>query len=171
MKTASRTLKLFSTTMVLALLGACGISEVYKDEAFKQQSLYQRTFPQSALQACEAAQLALLSQGYRIEKADATYVRARKEFQPDDEVNVTIDFDVTCKSLSNGSAVFANAVETTYKLKKTAGATSLSLPGAGSIAMPWSKTVDSLVKVASKTVTDKKFYKGFFDLLKSYLPT
>ncbi|WP_419095689.1 DUF2242 domain-containing protein [Curvibacter soli] len=121
------------------------------------------------MKACDAAQMALLSQGYRIEASDGLSVHAQKHFQPDDEVNTTIDFYVTCKEQDGGAMVFANAVETTYELKKTSNATGFSVAGAGSITMPWSKSADSLVKVAGQTIADGKFYQRFFDLLSTYL--
>ncbi|HCY14785.1 MAG: hypothetical protein A2Z93_15800 [Curvibacter sp. GWA2_64_110] len=168
MKTLCRTLKLNTTLLTLALLAACGTPSVYPDEAFSKESPYFKKFRQSEAQACEAAQHALLSQGYRIERAEAQNVRAKKDFQPDDDVNVTIDFDVVCKASDSGATVFVNAVETTYELKKTSGAASLSVSGGG-IALPWGKSTDALVKVAGKTIEDERFYKRFFDLLTTYL--
>ncbi len=170
MKTLCRTIKLNTTLLTLALLAACGTPSVYEDEAFSKASPYFKQFRQSEAQACEAAQHALLSQGYRIERAEAQNVRAKKDFQPDDDVNVTIDFDVVCKASDSdsGATVFVNAVETTYELKKTSGAASLSVSGGG-IALPWGKSTDALVKVAGKTIEDERFYKRFFDLLTTYL--
>lgn len=155
--------------VLLPLLAACGGPSVYGDEAFVKESPYQRKYGLKAQQACEGAQLALLSQAYRMEKADALQVRARKDFQPEDDVNITVDFEVICKDADTGALVFVNAVETTYELKKTSGSTSLSIPAAGSFSLPWSKSADSLVKVAGKTITDPRFYARFFDLVASYL--
>jgi len=168
MKTVRHSLTQIFLLITTTLLAACGTPSVYPDEAFSKESPYFKQFRQSEVQACEAAQHALLSQGYRIERAETQNVRAKKDFQPDDEVNVTIDFDVVCKPSGSGATVFVNAVETTYELKKTSSAASLSVPGGG-IAMPWSKSTDALVKVAGKTIEDQKFYKRFFDLLTNYL--
>ena len=151
------------------MLGACGISNVYREEAFSKESPYQRHFLRGETQVCDAAQRTLLSQGYRIEQASELNVRAKKDFQPDDEVNITIDVDVTCHADGSGSTAYANAVQTTYELKKTAGGASLSVPGAGSISMPWSKTTDTLVKVAGETISDETFYRRFFNLLSDIL--
>jgi len=161
--------KLLVAVVTAVVLTACGGHSVYLDEAFKPESPYQRKYSLQAPQVCNAAQLALLSQGYRIEKVEALQIKARKDFQPDDETNVTIDFDVMCKDFEAGSMVFANAVETTYMLKKNTGATSLSIPAAGSFSLPWSKSADSLVKVAGKTIADPQFYARFLDLMASYL--
>lgn len=168
MKTLHRRLKLTTALLTLALLAACGTPSVYQDEAFSKTSPYLKDFRQGEAQACDAAQRALLSQGYRIEWAEGHNVRAKKDFQPDEDINVTIDFDVVCKPSGSGSTVFVNAVETTYELKKTSGAASLSVSGGG-IALPWGKSTDALVKVAGKTIEDEKFYKRFFDLLTTYL--
>lgn len=166
-----KTLLLKPALMVslLAVLAGCGSSPVYKKEDFKKETPFQRAVDDSPVKACDAAQMALLSQGYRIEASDGVSIHAQKHFQPEDEVNTTIDFFVTCKDHDGGSMVFANAVETTYKLKKTSSATGLSVAGAGSITMPWSKSADSLVKVADQTIADGKFYQRFFDLLSTYL--
>ena len=159
-------LSVLSSTLLLA---ACGSGAVYKEEAFSKDSPFQRNFQQSDQRACDAAQRALLSQGYRIERAEAGTVRARKDFQPEEEVNVTIDFDITCKAVGTGSTVFANAVETSYKLKKVSGGASLNVAGAGGFALPWSKSADSLAKVSGNTISDEKFYKRFFELMSGYL--
>ncbi|MBU0588089.1 MAG: DUF2242 domain-containing protein [Gammaproteobacteria bacterium] len=166
---ARRPLGLALAVALLGLLAACGTSDVYRKEAFSKESPYQRHFLRDETQVCDAAQRTLLSQGYRIEQVSALNVKARKDFQPDDEVNITIDMDVTCHANSSGSTAYVNAVQTTYELKKTAGGASLSVPGAGSISMPWSKTTDTLVKVAGETISDEAFYKRFFDLLSDIL--
>lgn len=168
MKTICRILKLEVAILSMALLAACGTSSVYKEESFSKETPYLKNFQQSAAQVCEAARFALLSQGYRIENGDDLSVRGKKDFQPDKDINATIDFDVTCKATASGSTAFVNAVETTYELKKTSSAASLSVSGGG-IALPWGKSTDALVKVAGKTIEDEKFYKRFFDLLAAYL--
>jgi len=148
----------------------CGGSEVYRDEAFKSDSPFQRNYRSSPDSACRAAELALLSQGYVVDAADAIALKARKDFQPDKEINVVIEFNVTCRPSAAGSLVFANAVETRNEVKKSSQSTSLSLPSAGSLSLPWGKTAEALVKLAAKTVSDKDFYARFFALLQSYLP-
>lgn len=161
--------KLALTACTVAALAGCGSSPVYKDEAFSQESPYQLTTTQGPQQACEAAQFALLSQGYRVERAEGLTMHFQKHFQPDEDTNATIDFFISCKPRGSGATVFANAVETTYELKKTSGSTGFSVAGAGSITMPWSKGADSLVKVAGITIADNRFYQRFFDLLGTYL--
>jgi hypothetical protein len=154
--------------LLLALCAACGSRPIYEDEEFKKDSPYQRTYAVGELEACDAAQRALLSQGYRIDEAKDTDIHAHKEFQPEEELNAVLDFHVICKSSSKGATVFVNAIETRYKLKKVSGGASVSVAGGG-ISLPWSKSADSLVKVSSTTVTEKKFYRQFFDLVGTFI--
>lgn len=164
MKLVRRSLAQITLLLITALLAACSSPSVYKDEKFTAQSPFQKTVALSEAEACEAAQRTLLSQGYRLESIYVQNVRAIKDFQPDDDNYITIDFSVVCMPDKNGATIYVNAVETTYELRKTSGAASLSVPGGG-IAMPWGKSTDTLVKVAGKTITDETFYKRFFDLL------
>lgn len=165
----TRLTTVLSMSVLLAALVGCGSSPVYKAEGFDQDSPYQLPTNQSPEKACQAAQLALLSQGYHMESSEPQAMHAQKSFQPDDEVNATLDFFITCKATSGGSTVFATAVETTYELKKTSGSTGLSISGT-SFSMPWSKSADSLVKVAGITIDDNDFYSRFFKLMGNYLP-
>jgi len=170
MKPYRRPLVQIALVLSAALLAACTTPSVHQNEKFAQQSPYFRSYARSESVACDAARRALLSQGYRIDAAMELNLKAHKDFQPEDDVNVVIDFDVTCiaKSDGSGATVYVNAEESTFNLKKTSGAASLSVPGGG-IAMPWGKTTDQLVKVAGKTVADEQFYKRFFDLLATQL--
>lgn len=157
-----------AASTMMALWG-CGGPNVYRDESFGHESPYQRVFSMPAQKACEGAQFALLSQGYRLESVDPNEIKAKKDFQPDDETNITIEFNVTCKERPPGSFIFANAVQTTYELKKSSQSSSLSIPSAGSISLPWGKTAESLVKVGGETISDTEFYARFFTLVRTYL--
>ena len=151
------------------LLAACGGHDVYRDESFKQDSPYRQDYPVPASNACNAAQLAILSQGYKVSLNDGSSIYAQKNFQPDDEINVTIELNVVCKDYLSGSMVFAKAVQTKYELKKSRQTTSLGIPSVGSISLPMGKTTESLVKVGGETVSDPAFYQRFFALVRSYL--
>ena len=41
----------------------------------------------------------------------------------------------------------------------------------GSVSLPFSSSSDSMVKVASETVSSPPFYDSFFDLVRRYLAT
>lgn len=151
------------------LLAACGGVDVYREESFKADSPFKQNYPLPAAKACVAAQLAILSQGYKISLSDNSAIYAQKDFQPDDDINVTIELNVVCKEYQGGSIVFANAVQTKYELKKSRQSTSLGIPSVGSISLPMGKTTESLVKIGGETVSDPLFYRRFFALVSTYL--
>jgi len=151
------------------LIAGCGGPDVYRGESFKADSPYKQNYPVPAAKACSAAQLAILSQGYKISLSDNSVIYAQKDFQPDDDINVTIELNVVCKDYLSGSIVFANAVQTKYELKKSRQSTSVGIPSVGSISLPFGKTTEALVKIGGETVSDTVFYQRFFALVRSYL--
>ena len=151
------------------ILGGCGGRDVYRKETFEVQSPFKIHLNVSAQDACEAAQRALLSQGYRIESSQPHANNARKDFQPAAERSAAIEFNVVCKDEPSGSMMFANAVQTSYQLKKSRQSTSISVPTAGSLSLPWGTTTESLIKVGEKTISDETFYSRFFALVQAYL--
>lgn len=155
--------------LVSALLAACGGHDVYRSENFQENSPYKQSYPVPAGRACEAAQLAILSQGYKVSHNELAAIYAQKDFQPDDDINVTIEMTVVCKDYLAGSIVFVNAIQTKYELKKSRQSTSLGIPSVGSISLPMGKTTESLVKVGGETVADATFYQRFFALVSKYL--
>jgi hypothetical protein len=68
------------------------------------------------------------------------------------------------------ATVFANALQDKYALKKTNNSASLGVGVLGSVSMPIGSSDDSMVKVASETVTSAKFYERFFALVELFLP-
>ena len=56
-----------------------------------------------------------------------------------------------------------------YSLKKNTNSASLGVGGIGSISLPFGASNDSMVKVASETISDAKLYGRFFDLVERYL--
>ncbi|GGX24679.1 hypothetical protein GCM10011282_33360 [Undibacterium macrobrachii] len=161
---------------VLCLLSLVGCSTpkktvLHKDE-FGTADMFTNAVPGSEKQACEASRRALLSQGYIINGANDNNVKGRRKFQSDDETHVEIEFNVVCAPNSKGSnstTIFANAVRDRYSLKKNINSASLGVGGIGSISLPFGASNDSMVKVASETISDAKLYGRFFDLVERYL--
>lgn len=157
------------------LLGGCASSRqgVFQNEAFGETTTYSRTFPATAIETCEAARRSLLSQGYVITMFKPDAINGRKNFQPNGDVHAEIEFHVTCASDGadgKNSIAFVNALQDHYALKKTNSAASLGVPALGSVSLPFSASDDSLVKVASQTILESKFYDRFFSLVERYLP-
>lgn len=149
---------------------------VYTREKFEPDSQYTRRFPTAPAATCEAVRRALLSQGYVISTASAERVGGRKNFQPQRDAHLQLEFNVTCAGeggVAQGpSIVFASAIEDRYALKKAAGqSASLGVGPLGSVSVPLGTSDDSLVKVGSATVPAGEFYDRFFKLVDYYLDT
>ena len=163
------------------LLAGCGATSStrrisYEPEEFDSTTTHTRSYTATEAQTCEAARRALLSQGYLITAANTDLVAGRKSFQPANEVHVEVEFRVVCaKEAGAGrkkpvtTIAFASALQDRYSLKKTNNSASVGVGAFGSLSVPFSASDDALVKVASETLTDERFYDRFFALLDRFL--
>ncbi|MFD1711560.1 DUF2242 domain-containing protein [Ottowia flava] len=135
-------------------------------------SAHSRHFAVSPALACEAARRALLSQGYVVTATKPEQVSGRKYFQPAPEHHVQLEFRVVCapeQGDSERTVAFVSGLKEQYVVRKVKESASLGVGGFGSLSLPVEGGLDSLVKVASTTVTDAKLYQRFFDRLDGYL--
>ncbi|MBC2656457.1 DUF2242 domain-containing protein [Pseudomonas sp. MSSRFD41] len=172
-----RSFPLRSATAVLLLSAVAGCSShktaIYEHESFDDSGTFSRNYPVSETASCEAARRALLSQGYIITSNDPKLVSGHKSFQQTGETHLEISFNIVCAKDGTGgrrSTVFANALQDRYALKKLNNSASLGVGVLGSVSMPIGSTDDSMVKVASETVSSAKFYERYFALLELFLP-
>ncbi|WP_263263258.1 DUF2242 domain-containing protein, partial [Pseudomonas sp. RIT-PI-S] len=165
--------------VVLAMIvaGAAGCSSqkpaIYEHENFDDSGTFSRSYPVSDTASCEAARRALLSQGYIITSGDPKLVSGHKSFQQNGDTHLEISFNVVCAPDSDSnrrSTMFANALQDRYALKKVNNSASLGVGVLGSVSMPIGSTDDSMVKVASETVSATQFYERYFALVESFLP-
>ena len=173
----STSFHLRSLGLALVLAGATGCSSpktaIYEHENFDDSGTFSRDYPVSDIAACEAARRALLSQGYIITSSDPKLVVGNKSFQQTGETHLQISFNVVCADDGKGknhSTIFANALQDRYALKKVNNSASLGVGVLGSVSMPIGSTDDSMVKVASETVSAPKFYERYFALVDLFLP-
>lgn len=163
--------------LAIAWLGLAGCSSpktaIYEHENFADSGTFSRNYPVSDVASCEAARRGLLSQGYIITSNDPRQVSGHKSFQQTGESHLEISFNVVCvadASSDHSSTVFANALQDRYALKKVNNSASLGVGVLGSVSMPIGSTDDSMVKVASETVSAPKFYDRYFALVDVFLP-
>lgn len=168
--------RLSISAVLAALLAACASTPkpgtVFQHEAFEPGNTYSRSFTANEAQTCEAARRALLSQGYVVSSANADLVNARKSFQNDADTHVEIEFRVVCAPEVKGgdkTLLFVSALQDRYALKKSNSSASLGVGAFGSVSLPFSGSDDSLVKVASETITAANFYDRYFRLVTRYL--
>ena len=157
---------------VLSSCASTGARVKVEPEAFGSTTTHSRNYANAPASTCEAARRALLSQGFVITAADAEHVKGRKNFQPEPETHVEIEFNATCAPDGRGgrkSIAFVNALQDRYALKKSSNSASVGVGPIGSLSLPFSSSDDSLVKVASETITSAPFYDRFFALLQRYL--
>ncbi|MDB5891697.1 MAG: putative lipoprotein [Polaromonas sp.] len=167
---------LFALCCLSSLLAGCatGPKAFPLQESFGSTETYSRLFDASAGQTCEAARRALLSQGYIVTTSRADLVEGQKSFQPEADSNLQMSIRVVCAPESgNGklSLGFVTALQDTYALKKSNNSASLGVGAIGSVSLPFSSSNDSMVRVASETISNASFYDRFFDLVSRYLAT
>ncbi|MHC8305100.1 DUF2242 domain-containing protein [Pseudomonas sp. PB3P13] len=168
-------MRVLGLAMMLAAAAGCSSkkAEIYEHENFDDSGTFSRNYPVTDAQTCEAARRALLSQGYIITSSDPKLVSGHKSFQQTGETHMEISFNVVCAddgSEGHHATVFANALQDRYALKKTNNSASLGVGVLGSVSMPIGSSDDSMVKVASETVSSARFYERFFALVELFLP-
>jgi hypothetical protein len=162
---------------LLAVLAACSTppKPLYQTEQFDSKaSPFARNFDATAAGTCQAARRALLSQGYMTTSTRFDLVDGSKNFQPDSDSHVTIEFHVVCTSDdadSPNSTAYVSAVQDRYTLKKSTTSASVGLSVLGSLSLPIGSSDDEMVKIASETIPAGVFYDRFFNLLKYYIAT
>jgi hypothetical protein len=168
-------MRVVGLALVLAAAAGCSSKKaaIYEHENFDDSGTFSRNYPVTDSASCEAARRALLSQGYIITSSNPKLVSGHKSFQQTGENHMEISFSVVCAedgSTAHHATVFANALQDKYALKKTNNSASLGVGVLGSVSMPIGSSDDSMVKVASETVTSAKFYERFFALVELFLP-
>jgi hypothetical protein len=160
---------------VTLLLSACKSTPtpLYQEEAFDATgSPYAHTFQAGSNATCEAARRALLSQGYMASATQPVAIDGSKNFQPNNDSHIVIEFHVVCVD-ANGdgttSTAYVNAVQDRYTLKKSNTSASVGLSVLGSLSLPIGSSDDSLVKVASETIPAGVFYERYFKLVDHFL--
>ncbi|WP_248797397.1 DUF2242 domain-containing protein [Pseudomonas sp. MWU13-2105] len=174
----STSFHLRAVALALMVAGAAGCSSttktaVYERENFDDAGTFSRNYGVSDAASCEAARRALLSQGYIITSSDPKLISGNKSFQQTGDTHMQISFSVVCAadgSANHRSTMFANALQDRYALKKVNNSASLGVGVLGSVSMPIGSTDDSMVKVASETVSSATFYDRFFTLVELFLP-
>ncbi|MGF6349510.1 DUF2242 domain-containing protein [Variovorax sp. W2I14] len=162
------------------MLAGCGSASrrvSYEPEEFDSTTTHTRNYAATEAQTCEAARRALLSQGYMVTAANADLVTGRKSFQPASEVHVEVEFRVVCareggkggRSGKQSTVAFATALQDRYGIKKVNNSASVGVGAFGSLSLPFAGSDDAMVKVASETLTDERFYDRFFTLLDRFL--
>jgi hypothetical protein len=167
----------FAALAALGTLAACSSTPQpkFQQEMFDTgASPFSRTFHVGSADACEAARRALLNQGYLTTLTQTDRIDATKDFQPDGDSHVTVEFHVVCTpgvDADGSSILYANAIQSGYTLKKSDTSASVGLSILGSLSLPIRSNSDAMVKVSSETIQSNTFYDRFFDSVGHYVST
>jgi len=105
--------------VVVAVAGCVTTPGIVHEERFQTtNTLFNKTIQGNGDIVCWSVKRAFLNQGYMLDRSNDTVFVGTKEFQPDDETNVTIRLQTTCADNRDGtSTVFATASREESKLQ------------------------------------------------------
>ena len=168
-----------ATALLPLLLWGCAapakVAGGHPVESFDATDRFARTVAVEPAEACEAARQALLSQGYLVSGVQATELRGRKNFQQVNGRHVEMEIRVVCTDTVRAAgddqraSVFVSALQEHYELKKSSNSASVGVGALGSLSLPFAMGNDSMIKVASETITVPRFYDRFFEVLDRFL--
>ena len=154
--------------VVVAVAGCVTTPGIVREERFQTttNTLFNKTIQGSGDVVCWSVKRAFLNQGYMLDRSNDTVFVGTKEFQPDDETNVTIRLQTTCADNRDGtSTVFATASREESKLQSATQHRSAGV-GWATITLPVGS--EKVLRVMKReTVQDPSFYKHFYDLVQS----
>lgn len=167
----------FAALISLTALAACSSAPQpkFQQELFDSgSSPFSRSYNVGSNDACEAVRRALLNQGYLTTLSGTDHIDATKDFQPNGDSHITVEFHVVCtpgEDADGTSIVYANAIQSGYALKKSDTSASVGLSILGSVSLPIRSNSDAMVKVSSETIQSNAFYDRFFDSVAHYVST
>jgi len=150
-------------TLMSLLLVACSGPRSYADrEDFRSDPRHSRNFNVIAEPVFEAAQRALLRDGYLIVKSAEKSMVGIKEFQIEENRHAILRLYVTSAQRAGGSTLFVTATEEHFDVKISRESTSIGVPLVVPFSFSTSAEVDNQVKTLGETVRDKNFYERFY---------
>ena len=152
--------------VVVVVAGCITTPGIVREESFQANTLFNKRIQGSGEVVCWSVKRAFLNQGYMLDRSTDTVFVGTKEFQPDEETNVTIRLQTTCADNRDGtSTVFATASREESKLQSATQHRSAGV-GWATITLPVGS--EKVLRVMKReTVQDPSFYKHFYDLVQS----
>ena len=149
------------------LQGCSTTKEVARKESFQPVGTpYSARIAQPSKIACWSVKRAFLAQGYMLDRstADAPTLTGVKEFQHDDETNVTLRLQTSCADNGDGSStVYATALREVNKVQNETQHRSAGVAWA-TITVP-TGSAKVLRPLRRETVSEPEFYQRFYALV------
>lgn len=164
-----RLLCLHLLAAAVALAGCGATKEVHRKEAFEPSTPFSMKIQGHSKIVCWSVKKAFLSQGYMLDRsgADSPTLTGIKDFQVDDETNVSVRLQTSCADNNDGSTtVFAAASREVSEMQREKQHRSAGV-GWATITVP-SGSAKILRPVSRETIQDADFYQRFYSLVKRF---
>jgi hypothetical protein len=153
--------------IVVGVAGCASTRATVREENFQTSTPFSKTILGTGDVVCWSVKRAFLNEGYMLDRSSDTVFIGTKEFQPDDETNVTLRLQTTCADNRDGtSTVFATASREESKLQIATQHRSAGV-GWATITVPVGSE-KALRVMKRETVQDAKFYERFYDLVQRF---
>jgi hypothetical protein len=154
-------------TATLVLEGCSTTKAVHSRESFQQAGTpYSAKISRPSKIVCWSVKRAFLAQGYMLDRstAEAATLTGVKEFQTDDETNVTLRLQTSCADNNDGtSTVYATAMREVNKVQRENQHRSVGI-GWATITVP-AGSAKIMRPLSRETVSDPAFYQRFYVLV------
>lgn len=153
--------------LAASLLASCASTkEVHRKEAFQSGTPFSAKINRPSKVVCWSVKRAFLAQGYMLDRstAEAATLTGVKEFQTDDDTNVTLRLQTSCADNNDGtSTVYATAMREVNQVQAEKQHRSFGI-GWATITVP-AGSARVLRPLKRETVNDPEFYQRFYGLI------
>jgi hypothetical protein len=155
--------------LVVAALLAAGCSttkEFHRKETFNSTTPFSAKVNAPSKVVCWSVKRAFLAQGYMLDRstAEAATLTGIKEFQADNETNVTLRLQTSCADNNDGtSTVYATALKEVNQVQAEKQHRAFGI-GWATVTVP-AGSAKVLRPISRETVNDPEFYQRFYALV------
>ena len=150
-----------------ALLAGCSSTkDFHRKETFNSTTPFSAKVNQPSKIVCWSVKRAFLAQGYMLDRstAEAATLTGIKEFQADDETNVTLRLQTSCADNNDGtSTVYATAMKEVNQVQAEKQHRAFGV-GWATVTVP-AGSAKVLRPISRETVSDPEFYQRFYALV------
>lgn len=160
---------LYFLAAAIALAGCGTTKEVHRKEAFDQGTPFSAKIQRSSKVVCWSVKRAFLTQGYMLDRstAESATLTGVKEFQTDDETNVTLRLQTSCADNNDGtSTVYATATREVNQVQYEKQHRAAGI-GWATVTVP-AGSARILRTLSRETVQDADFYQRFYGLVAKF---
>jgi hypothetical protein len=149
------------------LAGGCASTkDIHRKETFNSTTPFSAKVNAPSKIACWSVKRAFLAQGYMLDRstAEAATLTGIKEFQADDETNVTLRLQTSCADNNDGtSTVYATALKEVNQVQSEKQHRAFGI-GWATVTVP-AGSAKVLRPISRETVNDPEFYQRFYALV------